>query len=347
MISLTALQIEQLRQFNDCIVMHPQIKIIFNDFDELRQNRKFQIDQQCMLLTGDTGSGKSHIINHYKKRVLASQNYSRTTIPVLVSRISKGKGLEATLIQVLADLDLFGSKQRKKRGEKTDLTKKLIEALVKAEVELLIINEFQELIEFKSRQERQYIANELKLISEEAKVPIVLVGMPWAELIAEEPQWSSRLVRKRKLDYFSLQKNKGYFIGYIKGLAKKMPFDEPPTLGDKDTTAALFSACRGENRSLKHLLSESLKLALLSDEKLEKKHFYLAFEKLEVLGKEAQRQIKKKAAKDKDKDKDKEMLIDNPFTQNLKDIDISEVVKNSQYNPNALDPEHMLLGRIF
>jgi|TARA_B110000211_G_C14083601_1_gene555680 GTPase SAR1 family protein len=341
--TLTETQIEQLRQFNDCIVEHPQIKSIFNDFDELRQNRLFQLDQQCMLLSGDAGVGKSHIINHYRKRVLANQNYSRSTIPILISRISKGKGLEATLIQVLADLDLFGSEQRKKRGYKTDLTKKLIESLIKAQVELLIINEFQELIEFKSRQERQHIANELKLISEEAKVPIVLVGMPWAELIAEEPQWSSRLVRKRKLSYFSLKNDKNYFIRYIMGLANKMPFEEPPTLGDKQTATAIFSACRGENRSLKHLLSESLKIALLSNENLEIKHLALAFDKLELLGKEAQRQNKKKEGKEKSED----IVIDNPFNQSLKDIDISEVIKHSQYAPNALDPEDILTGRFF
>jgi hypothetical protein len=331
--TLTDIQIEQLRKFNDCIVEHTQIKTIFNDFDELRQNRKFQTDQQCMLLTGDAGSGKSHVINHYKKRVLASQTFSRSTMPVLVSRISKGKGLEATLIQVLSDLDLFGSSQRKRRGEKTDLTRKLIQSLIKAQVEILIINEFQELIEFKSRQERQHIANELKLISEEAKVPIVLVGMPWAELIAEEPQWSSRLVRIRKLEYFSFQKERDYFIKYIKGLANKMPFDEPPALGSKHTAAALFSACRGENRSLKHLLSESLKLALSCNEILEIKHFISTFDKFELLGKEACRQ------------KGKE--IKNPFKQDLKDIDLSEVIKNSQYDSKAMEPEHMLTGRVF
>ncbi|WP_413693840.1 TniB family NTP-binding protein [Psychromonas sp. KJ10-2] len=198
--NLTEPQIQQLRDFSDCIVVHPKIKTIFNDFDELRFNRKFQSDQQCMLLIGDTGVGKSHLINHYKKRVLATQNYSRSTIPVLVSRISRGKGLEATLIQMLADLELFGSSQIKKRGYKTDLTKKLVESLIKAQVELLIINEFQELIEFKSVQERQLIANGLKFISEGAKVPIVLVGMPWAERIAEEPQWASRLIRKEGLN---------------------------------------------------------------------------------------------------------------------------------------------------
>lgn len=60
-------QIEQLQRFSDCFVMHPLVKDIFNDFDELRLNRLFQSDQQCMLLTGDTGVGKSHLVNHYKK----------------------------------------------------------------------------------------------------------------------------------------------------------------------------------------------------------------------------------------------------------------------------------------
>ncbi|MGP9672249.1 TniB family NTP-binding protein [Pseudoalteromonas sp. AOP31-A2-14] len=309
--------------------MHSQIKTIFNDFDELRLNRIFQSDQQCMLLIGDTGVGKSHTINHYKKRVLATQNYSRNTMPVLISRISRGKGLDATLIQMLADLELFGSSQIKKRGYKTDLTKKLVESLIKAQVELLIINEFQELIEFKSVQERQQIANGLKFISEESKVPIVLVGMPWAAKIAEEPQWASRLVRKRKLEYFSLKNDIKYFRQYLMGLAKKMPFDEPPKLESKNTTIALFAACRGENRALKHLLLEALKLALSCNEYLENKHFITAYEKFDFFN-------------------DKESLeLKNPFEQDAKDIVIYEVIKSSSYNPNALDPEHMLTGRKF
>ena len=327
--ALTELQIEQLRNFSDCIVMHTQIKTIFNDFDELRLNRKFQSDQQCMLLIGDTGVGKSHTINHYKKRVLATQNYSRNTMPVLISRISRGKGLDATLVQMLADLELFGSSQIQKRGYKTDLTKKLVESLIKAQVELLIINEFQELIEFKSIQERQQIANALKFVSEEAKVPIVLVGMPWAAKIAEEPQWASRLVRKRKLEYFSLKNDSKYFRQYLMGLAKKMPFDVPPKLESKNTTIALFAACRGENRALKHLLLEALKLALSCNEYLENKHFITAYDKFDFFN-------------DKEKLKSK-----NPFKQDIKDIEIYEVIKNSSYNPNALDPEDMLTDRVF
>ena len=65
--ALTELQIGQLRNFSDCIVMHTQIKTIFNDFDELRLNRKFQSDQQCMLLIGDTGVGKAILLITTKK----------------------------------------------------------------------------------------------------------------------------------------------------------------------------------------------------------------------------------------------------------------------------------------
>lgn len=326
--TLSPTQIEQLGKFSDCIVMHPQLITIFNDFDELRFNRTFQSDQQCMLLTGDTGVGKSHLINHYKKQVLASQNYGRESIPVLVSRISSGKGLDATLTQMLMDLELFGSHQRKKHGYATDLRKKLVDNLVKAKVELLIINEFQELIEFKTVQERQLIANAFKYISEEARVPIVLVGMPWAEQIAEEPQWSSRLVRRRKLEYFSLQKDSKYYRQYLMGLAKYMPFEEPPKLADKHVAIPLFAACRGENRILKHFLLEALKNALLAGANtLENQHFADAYTTLF--------------------NRTSGTVSNNPFTQPIEDILISEVFEYSRYNSNAMSAEDMLIARVF
>lgn len=36
--TLSPTQIEQLGKFSECIVMHPQLITIFNDFDELRFN---------------------------------------------------------------------------------------------------------------------------------------------------------------------------------------------------------------------------------------------------------------------------------------------------------------------
>ena len=323
--ALTPSQIEQLRSFSECFILHPQVEAVFKDFDELRLNRHFQSDQQCMLLTGDTGVGKSHLINHYKKHTLASQNCGRDTMPVLVSRISRGRGLDATLVQIISDLELFSSHQRSKRGYATDLTKKLVNSLIRANVELLIINEFQELIEFKTVQERQLIANALKFISEEARVPIVIVGMPWAEQIADEPQWSSRLVRKRKLEYFSLKNDRNYYLKYLKGLAKYLPFDEAPKLEDRNISIPLFAASRGENRALKHLLVEAAKIALSNHSpRLETDHLSDAFDRL--FG---------------------ENIQTNPFLQPLDEVLISELRKPSHYKANAMSPDDMLVSREF
>ncbi|MBU2071777.1 MAG: TniB family NTP-binding protein [Gammaproteobacteria bacterium] len=328
---LTPQQIEQLQAFSNCFITYPAIQEIFNDFDELRFNRNFQSDQQCMLITGDTGVGKSHLINEYKKRTLASQDYGREAMPILISRISSGKGFDATLTQMLVDLDHFGGYQFTKRGYRTDLRKKLVDNLIKAQVELLIINEFQELIEFKTGIERQHIANGLKYISEEAKVPIVLVGMPWAEQIAEEPQWSSRLVRRRKLEYFSLQKDIKLFRQYLMSLAKNMPFERPPKLEDKRFAIPLFAACKGENRALKHLLIESLKVAMSNgDSTLEIHHISAAYDSTFL-----------------NKNINKPQQHINPFTLPLDKVLISEIVMPSRYNPNAINPEDRLITREF
>jgi hypothetical protein len=322
-------QIRQLKAFSECYIEHPNVKKILADFDDLRESRYFHSDIQSMLITGDTGVGKSHLINHYKKRVLASQETSKERVPILETRISSHKGLDNTLIQILSDLDLFGSDQRASRKYKLDLKQKVVNSLIKAEVELLIINEFQELIEFKTVQERQIIANALKFISEEAKVPIVLVGMPWAIEIADEPQWSSRLVRRHNIDYFNLQEGKRYYLQYLKSLAKQMPFDIPPKLELAHTAIALYAISNGVNRALKHFLLESVKLALLDESKdLDNKYFIATYNKLFTANHRNKNSM-------------------NPFTQKVKDIKISTLEKGSSYNSNALNENEMITSPIF
>ncbi|WP_448565927.1 TniB family NTP-binding protein [Thalassotalea ganghwensis] len=322
--SLSTEEIEKLKTFNNCFIEHPQIKQIYNDFDSLREARLFQSDPKCMLLTGDTGVGKSHLINHYKNKTFSSEGKSPERVPVLISRISSTRGLANTLMQILSDLDQFGSNYRQYNTGDSDLAKQVVKVLKRANVELLIINEFQELIEFKTVQERQTIANSLKYISEEARISIVLVGMPWAEQIADEPQWSSRLIIRRDLEYFSLAKERDYYLRYLMSLAQHMPFDSPPSLHDAHTAVALFSASRGENRALKTLLSEAIKVSFFNNKK--------------TLGggcfTQAHNNIFGKTQK-------------NPFVQDIFDIEISEMIESSKYNPRAMCANDMLVPRKF
>ena len=190
---------------------------------------------------------------------------------------------------------------------------------------MLILNEAQELIEFKTPKERQNIANTLKYISEEARVSIVLVGMPWAEQLADEPQWSSRLTRRRTLEYFSLTKARKYYLQYLKALNCQLPIDAKLKLYDPHTSIALFSVCRGENRALKGLIMEALKVCFYQEKSmLDKKCFADAY--TNIYG---------------------SINTDNPFLQDIHNIKISEVVRDSSYNPNAMSEYDMLSSRVF
>ncbi|WP_366942497.1 TniB family NTP-binding protein [uncultured Shewanella sp.] len=250
-------------QFSQCYIEHPLVKSIMTELDKLRAQRLLSKDQQCILITGEAGTGKSALIDYYKIKDVAI-NKSTEKTPVLLTRISAKRDLDSTLIQMLYDLELFGVDQYKRRGFATNLEQKLVNALKRAQVELIIINEFQEILEYKSMQERQAIGNSLKYISEEAQVPIAFVGMPWAAQICEDPQWASRLIRRRKLTHFCFKdiEKRRYYLSYLKGLANRMPFASSPDLASPPIAIPLFAATNGENRFIKELLKEALIIAL-------------------------------------------------------------------------------------
>ncbi len=309
---------QKLRIFINCFIETPIAKMIFDDFDRLRFLQKLGGEQQCMLITGDAGCGKSSIINHYKQQYPDGINAGFIHNPVLVSRIPSKPTLESTIIELLRDLGQFGSAFRKNKSNDKSLTESLITCLRKCGTELIIINEFQELIENKTRDQRNQISNRLKFISEEAQIPIVLVGMPWAIKIAEEPQWSSRLLIRRQIPYFKLSENPENFIRLLMGLAKYMPFAIKPKLEEKHSTYALFSASSGCLRTLKHLLDESVKQALIVDaETLSKEHMAKAFAIYHP-----------------------EEI--NPFMQPIDEICAREVKKYSYYDVDAHEDEQLL-----
>lgn len=257
---------QKLQKFNECFIPYPVITSIFDDFDRLRLNKELGAEPQCMLITGDTGSGKSSLVKAYQSKVNCAACSGFVSVPLLVSRIPAIPCLESTLVELLNDLGQFGSENRKQKKNEKNLTLSLIKLLKRCKTELIIITEFQELIEFKNGTKLLEIANRLKYISEDSGIPIVLVGMPWAAKIAEEPQWNSRLMIKRNIPYFKLSKGIAPFVQMLKGFANRMPLREVPKLENEKTALALFAASDGCLRTLKNILNEALKQAFYMDE---------------------------------------------------------------------------------
>ncbi|WP_417345563.1 TniB family NTP-binding protein [Ferrimonas sp.] len=270
--------LKALAAFKNCFVEQTLVTQIFADFDRLRFNHRLGGGQQCMLVTGDTGVGKTELTKYYLQRVPQDKHGGYAHRPVLLSRIPSKATLESTIIELHKDLGQPFSTIRRGKSNDQSLTESLIRLLNRCGTELIIIDEFHELLEFQAGSVRADIANRLKFISEQAAIPIVLVGMPWAAKIAEEPQWGSRLINRRFIPYFKLSEDYMCFTRFLKGLAMRMPFETPPKLEKRHTTYALFSASRGCLRTLKELLYEAVALALrLRAQTLRNEHLAQSF----------------------------------------------------------------------
>ena len=313
----------KLKSFVNCYVETPLLHSVEQDFDRLRYNRILGGEPQCMLLTGDTGVGKSFLIRHYMNQSPDQDGHGFIRKPLLVSRIPSKPSLESTIAELLKDLGQWGTDYRRNRSSAENLTESFIKCLKRCETELIIIDEFQELIENKTRERRNQIANRLKYISETARIPIVLVGMPWAAKIADEPQWASRLLIRKTIPYFKLSEDPQIFIRVVMGFAKRMPFTEPPRLENRHTIYALFAACHGCIRLLKNLLDESVKQALLVDSvTLTHEHIGIAFS---IFYPDQ----------------------DNPFLLSIDEIKVCEVRQYSRYEIDVVGKEERLLPQQF
>ncbi|ACH65326.1 conserved hypothetical protein [Aliivibrio fischeri MJ11] len=318
--ALSSAQKEQLINFNQCFIEYPIITHIYSIFDDLRLNQGLGAEPQCMLLLGDTGSGKSALINNYLLQQPSSNFSALSSLPVLHTRIPRRVNNEQTMYQLLTDLGQSPSGTRRTKRSEIALAEGVVRALKRKKTELIIINEFQELIEFSSARERQNVANTLKYISEEARVSIVLVGMPYADIIAKEPQWGSRLAWKTQIEYFSLKNDMKTYVQFLKGLANRMGYAEVPSLHSKELAIPLFSICRGELRQLKNFCSDAM-LESFKQNKNTLTHYVLS----------ATFKYKYPTKK-------------NPFEMNVEDIPIQEVISYSKYNLDEMDDNKRLIS---
>ncbi len=339
MINLTSPQLEQYCSFKDCFIEYPTITEIYKIMDKLMFESTVGGEQQSMLLIGDTGVGKSALVDNYVARFKASGGRWEEQ-PILSTRVPNRVSEQDTLLRLLKDLDINRSPRKTKyiSNDSDALAKSVIRSLKDKKVKLVIVNEIQELMEFKGADERQAIANTFKMISEEAQVPFVLIGMPYSVHLTDESQWNSRLGWRRQLDYFRLFKNatdcssqliadpeaKRHFAMFVAGLAARMGFSVKPNLTTDDILLPLFAVCCGELRALKHFLSDALLKALL----------------------QSRTSIDKALLAETFTDKYPRKKV-NPFTIKLDELRIQELLVETSYDLSAQTKDERLIKQSF
>ncbi|MEI8612163.1 TniB family NTP-binding protein [Enterovibrio sp. Hal110] len=267
--------------FNQSFALFPPFDAILGDLEKLRSKSARAGFTPSMLIFGDTGAGKSALLEHFTKS-------SQTKAGPKVLRTRVRPSLQETLSWILHDLNPHRRNDRfVKKASEIGLTDMVIRELKQSNIGMVIIDECQEFVEIRSSDDKKDISNRLKMISEEASVSMVFVGMPWSKEIARDSQWESRIRIVREIPYFKVINDDGSnnkeemkrFAQSLKTLSKLMPFPNRPKLEQPEFSFPLLAYSRGEMRALKDLLVDALEIALLEGtDTLARKHLREAAE---------------------------------------------------------------------
>lgn len=264
-----------IEEINNLFVPTKCIQDITDDIQYIRRmasSSNYEKEPTCMLVTGETGTGKSEFIKQYKNHFPSREEEERTKIPVLVSLIPKAKHPKPVVSQLLRDL---GDPLDGNGGDSIALTHRLITLLRGTGVELIILDEFQHLIETKSNQVVYDIADFIKTLVSKAKIPVVIFGLPWSSyVLTVNVQLARRFSMQHELINYTLEKYSD-FGKFVDKIQLKLPIKPEQDLRQREMLFRLFAASEG---NISNLMDKIIRPAAISavdnDDLLIKKDYF-------------------------------------------------------------------------
>lgn len=235
---------DRIKKIESIYVKYPRVTEILNDIDECREMSKVSEEPWCMFMTGGTGVGKSSLIRQYTSRWPSIDKHEKVTHPVFKTAIPASATIKSVVTAMLGDLGDLAPTQ----GTIVTQSERLYKLVKKCEVEIVIIDEFQHLIDNKTQRVLGEVSNWIKMFLELTKVPVVLIGMPESEaILAQNPQLRRRFPIKRRLESFKWdnEDHRTEFRKFIAEVDKSLPFDEIANLAYEEIAYRLFAASGG------------------------------------------------------------------------------------------------------
>ncbi|HIC46204.1 MAG TPA: DEAD/DEAH box helicase [Methylophaga aminisulfidivorans] len=246
---------DRLRLLNSIYVAHPDAEKILKKIERCHKSRTISSEPRSMSLTGETGSGKTTLIEQYMLRHPTLETAKTTTIPIFKSIIQPNTSIRDFIISVLKSLVSRVSNQREDdvsdellKGSLPAIRKRLYKYIAVAEVKLIILDEFQHLISSKSKKVLNDIADTIKTIINETKVPVILVGTTKAnEVFVENPEMARRISEKIRLKPFSISSEEELktYRKFLAHIDKSLPFIKLSNLAQLEMSIRFFAASNG------------------------------------------------------------------------------------------------------
>lgn len=244
---------ERIEQVEKLQITYPRLERLIHLIAHCHEFSKIAAEPQCLFITGDMGVGKTKMTERYERAHPRYETEDGTVVPVVNAAIpvpATVKGLATTLLKSLGD-------PAADRGTVVSLTFRLQKLIKDCRVELIILDEFQHVIDRDSLKILLTVSDWLKMLLNETKVPIVLIGMPSSITILEaNPQLRRRFAAREKFEPFGWESSAqiSEFRKLLKVIEDCLPLDESSNLADTDMAYRFHCASGGFINSVMKLI---------------------------------------------------------------------------------------------
>jgi len=235
---------ERIAVVEKIFIKYPRLKEILGNVDESRRLAEIMDEPPCLIITGPSGAGKTTISRYFREAFPRRSTKEGTIVPVLTATIpcpASVKSLATSLLDGLGD-------PIPDKGSVVSQTLRLYKLMEACKVELVLLDEFQHIIDRDSLKVLYTAADWLKNFVNRTKKPVILMGMPGADRILDandqlERRFSSRIT----LEPFGWGEKKQIedFRKFLKVLDEKLPFDTRSQLSSWEMALRIHYATGG------------------------------------------------------------------------------------------------------
>ncbi|VWB31871.1 TniB family NTP-binding protein [Burkholderia lata] len=212
-----------MKRFNvrKSIVEHPDFVAALKSIEDIHQWLRESGEAGCLATVGESGAGKSTVLECYRAKFPVREEALRRHVPVLyviVPAVPTVRSLAEAILIALGEIPQVGQSSAR-------LTEQIVKLVHGCGVEIIMLDEFQHFVEGDRRSLRQ-VANWLKVLLDRLPAAVVLSGLPsLLGVLRVNGQLRRRFSRVTEIRRFDVNTQEGAqtFIGVMQALAKDMP----------------------------------------------------------------------------------------------------------------------------
>lgn len=252
---------ERMRLVEQIYISYPRLDEIMHRIEHCHQFSKISAEPENMLIRGETGAGKTTIYKRYEQQFQRYETENGTTVPVLSATIP----VPATVKSLVTKLLLNLGDPLAEKGTVVNQTVRIKRLMETCGVELIILDEFQHFIDRDSLKILKTVADWLKDLLNETRIPIVLIGMPNCDDILEaNTQLKRRFSVRESLEPFgwNTHQQQQDFRKFLRIVDTKLPLAKRSNLADQEMAYRFFCATNGVVANVMQIVRRAAAVAI-------------------------------------------------------------------------------------